>query len=162
DELAYQFAAHHFDLKYLIRAMTGSQAYQRTSARAADAPAGQDDARLFARMAQRGQSPEQLFDSVLQATGKLEGMSDYTNPLLAQNALRADFHNKFHNSADKRIATQATTLQALYLMNNRFIDDSMQRRGASLGLILTAADAVPLTRRIDELYLVSLSRKPRP
>jgi hypothetical protein len=161
DELAFQLAAHQFDLKYLIRAITGSQAYQRTSARATDAPDGQDDPRLFARMAQRGQSPEQLFDSLLEATGQLAGMSDSTNPLLGRNSLRTEFHTKFHNTVDKRIATQATTLQALYLMNNRFIDDAMQRKGASLDAIMHANDGVPMTRRIEELYLISLSRKPR-
>ena len=31
DELARQFAAHEFDLKFLIRAITASQAYQLTS-----------------------------------------------------------------------------------------------------------------------------------
>jgi hypothetical protein len=29
--LARQFVAHRFDLKYLLRALTGSRAYQRTS-----------------------------------------------------------------------------------------------------------------------------------
>ncbi len=45
DELAQQFIAHNFDLKYLIRTFVATQAYQRSSV--VDHP-GQDDPRLFA------------------------------------------------------------------------------------------------------------------
>ena len=38
DELARQFAAHNFDLKYLIRAITATRAYQLTSAPSDDEP----------------------------------------------------------------------------------------------------------------------------
>src|SRR5262249_27583586 len=66
-ELTRQFVAHKFDVKYLIRAITSSQAYQRTSA--VTDPAQSEQPRLFARMALRGMTPEQLFDSLAQATG---------------------------------------------------------------------------------------------
>jgi hypothetical protein len=64
DELARQFAAHRYDLKFLIRAIVASRAYQLTSTVAGGEPA---DERLFARMPLRGLSAEQLFDSIAEA-----------------------------------------------------------------------------------------------
>ncbi len=69
DELARQFAAHDFDVKFLIRAIAGSKAYQLTSA-APQSSAG--DPRLFNRMLVKGLASEQLFDSVALATGYRE------------------------------------------------------------------------------------------
>src|SRR5262249_47929951 len=69
DELARQFVAHRFDLKFLIRAITNSQTYQRTSA---VTHPGQEEPRRFARMSLRGLTAEQLFDSLAQATGYQE------------------------------------------------------------------------------------------
>ena len=66
DELAKAFADSSFDLKYLIRSLCRTRAYQRTSA---STTPGQDDPRLFARMAAKGLTGEQLFDSLILATG---------------------------------------------------------------------------------------------
>src|SRR5262249_9556219 len=60
-ELGQQFVAHNFDVKYLMRAIALSKAYQRTST---VTHPSQNDSRLFARMAVKGMSPEQLFDSL--------------------------------------------------------------------------------------------------
>jgi Protein of unknown function (DUF1553)/Protein of unknown function (DUF1549) len=158
DELAYQFAAHKFDLKYLIRAITASQAYQRTSARS---DPSQDDPRLFVRMAPRGLSPEQLFDSVLVATDYAASVPRPANREDERSNPRAEFVTKFANNADKRNQTQTSILQALYLMNSKFVAEALERPGGSLDAIAGAAAQVPLTRRIEELYLIALSRKPR-
>ena len=48
DELAADFAAHDFDLKYLIRGIVASQTYQRTSRKTHDS---QNEPQQFARMA---------------------------------------------------------------------------------------------------------------
>src|SRR5262249_28123005 len=66
DELSRQFAAHQFDFKFMIRALTASQAYQLTSS---TTHPSQEEPRLFARMSVKGLSPEQFFDSLAQATG---------------------------------------------------------------------------------------------
>jgi hypothetical protein len=160
EELAYQFAAHKFDLKYLIRAITGSQAYQLTSVQS---DPSQEDPRVFARMAVRGLSPEQLFDSVMMATG-------YRGPIQQPNVNRfafgqggdprSEFLAKFSNNKDKRTETQTSILQALYLMNSKFIADAVERKDGSLDTIASAGSQVPMNRRISELYIVTLSRKP--
>jgi hypothetical protein len=160
EELAYQFAAHKFDLKYLIRAITGSQAYQLTSVQT---DPSQEDPRVFGRIAVRGLSPEQLFDSVMMATG-------YRGPIQQPNVNRfafgqggdprSEFLAKFSNNKDKRTETQTSILQALYLMNSKFIADAVERKDGSLDTIASAGSQVPMNRRISELYIVTLSRKP--
>ena len=64
-DLASEFVAHKYDVKFLIRAITASETYQRASAFSHDS---QKNPRLFARMPLRGMSPEQLFDSLAVAT----------------------------------------------------------------------------------------------
>jgi hypothetical protein len=66
-DLSKQFAADGFDLKNLFRALCNTRTYQRTSKSAgakADVPA-----ELFARMAVKVLTPEQLFDSIVQVVG---------------------------------------------------------------------------------------------
>ncbi len=66
-DMSEQFAASGFDVKFLLRAICNSQAYQRSSKQTgnnAEAPP-----ELFARMAIRPLSPEQLYDSLAQVMG---------------------------------------------------------------------------------------------
>jgi hypothetical protein len=159
DELAYQFAAHKFDVKYLIRAITASQAYQLTSVQTHES---QEDPRAFARMAVRGLSPEQLYDSVVLAT---TCSTDNTPVIIGRgfggNNPRGEFIAKFGNNKDKRTETQTSILQALYLMNSKWMADVVERKGGNLDTIANAGPQVPMARRITELYIVTLSRKPR-
>src|SRR5262249_23754516 len=69
DLLAEQFAANGYDLKYLLKAIALTRAYQLTSKQT---HASQADPRLFGRMRARGLSPEQLYDSLVLATGAKE------------------------------------------------------------------------------------------
>ena len=66
DELAQQFAAHEFDVKYLMRAIVLSRPYQLSSAMSDPT---QGDRRLFARMFPRGLTPDQLMDCLQEANG---------------------------------------------------------------------------------------------
>ncbi|MBM4067479.1 MAG: DUF1549 domain-containing protein [Planctomycetes bacterium] len=65
--LSEQLKANDFDLRYLIRAICNSQAYQRTSK-----PAGnnKDDKELFSHAAVRVLTPEQLYDSLTSIVGQ--------------------------------------------------------------------------------------------
>jgi len=65
EELAKQFAQHKFDLKYLIRAIVSSRAYQATSIARNE---NSDELRLFARMPVRALSPEQIYESLAEVT----------------------------------------------------------------------------------------------
>lgn len=160
DELAAQFAAHKFDLKFLMRAIIGSRAYQLTSVQSHES---QEDPRLFARMAVRGPSPEQLFDSIQLATG----FRDSSGPAMGRggfgfqpNNPRAEFLARFTNN-DKRTERQTSILQALFLMNGKWLTQAVEHPGGCLDKIAGAGAHVPMSKRIKELYIISLSREPR-
>jgi hypothetical protein len=158
DELARQFAAHGYDLKFLIRAITASRTYQRTSA---VSHASQEDPRLFARMPLRGLSPEQLFDSLAEATEYSGGPS--ANPqgfFAATQSARRQFLARFPDQ-DRKTDYQTSILQALYLMNNEFVADrtSLDKNRT---LATLAEQRTSTARKVESLYLVVLSRKPRP
>jgi hypothetical protein len=156
DELAREFVAHQFDLKFLIRALTASKTYQLTST---TTDATQDNPRLFVRMPVKGLSGEQLFDSIAQATGYRrdpnEGRAFFGNP-----TPRSEFVAKFA-SQDQRTETQTSILQALSLMNGKFVADATSLdRSTTLAAVIEAPFLEP-AQKIETLYLATLSRKPR-
>jgi hypothetical protein len=154
DELACQFVAHDFDLKFLIRSITLSRAYQRSSART---DPRQDEPRLFARAATRPLTAEQLYDSLLLATGYRPAPAGTTN------ASRAEFLAPFDDPDSQAADVQTSVQQALMMMNGNFIGEATRpARSSTVATVIDSRRPRPLARRIEDLYLVTLSRKPRP
>lgn len=148
DELAKAFADADFDLRFLVRAICRSQAYRRTSART---DSTQDDPRLFARMATKGLTGEQLYDSLLRATGQKDGGG--------RRSARSEFLSRF--AASGKPADPETSIpQALALMNGKFVADATTA-GRSPTLI-AAAETPTLTtaERVEVLYVAALGRLP--
>jgi hypothetical protein len=159
DELARSFAAHNFDLRFLARAITASQTYQRTSA---VTDPSHKDTKLFARMPLRGLTPEQLFDSLAVATEFRDPTP--ADPLVGlrggQQSPRAQFVAKFPGQ-QQPTDYQTSILQALYLMNSEFVADrTSPQKNRTLATL--SAQKTDTARKIESLYLVVLSRKPRP
>jgi hypothetical protein len=159
DDLAKSLTTHDFDLKFLMRAITASQTYQRTSAQTHK---DQGDPRLFARMNVKGLTADMVFDSLAMAIG-------YRDPtpanqrrvnLLGAGTPRSDLTAKFNNSGEKRTETETSILQALSLMNGQVVADatSLDRSETLAGLV----DSPFLTNaeRIETLFLATLSRMP--
>ncbi len=46
-------------------------------------------------------------------------------------------------------------------MNSQWMSDAVEK-GKNLATIANAGGHVPMTRRIDELYIITVSRKPKP
>jgi hypothetical protein len=164
DELAQSFIASGFDLKFLIRSIVLTDAYGRASV--AQSEESRLDIQMFARMPVRGMMPEQLFDSLCEATNYQDNPFNKNNPYAPQqigqqlNTARAQFLAKF-TSQDKRIETQTSILQALYLMNGKFLNERCQLdSNVSLRTIATANTST--VQRVETLYLMALSRLPRP
>jgi hypothetical protein len=155
DELAHQFAAHDFDVKYLVRAITGSQTYQRTSRQTHPSQA---KPRRFARAAVRGLTPDQLYDSLVLATGY--------HPAPAKgraSSARAEFLAPFDDPNSQPADFQASIQQALMMMNGKLTEEAINSpKGTTAAAVIENKRERPLERRIEELYLVTLSRKPRP
>jgi hypothetical protein len=156
EELTRAFVEHKFDVKFMIRAITSTQAYQLSSA--ATDPS-QKDARQFARMTVKGMSGEQLFDSLAEATGVAEQVGN-RGPNGMMEA-RGEFLAKFGTATGKRTEYQTSILQALSLMNGRVIAGATSLDRGRLGAV-SDAPFWSTSRRIEELYLSTLARKPRP
>jgi hypothetical protein len=157
DDLAREFASHEFDLKFLVRAITLTKAYQLTSA---VSDVSQDDPRLFARMAVKGLTPEQLYDTVVQATG-FRDPTPANQRLYDVQSTRAIFLAKF--SAQEKATEYHTSIpQALALMNSQLIADvTSLQRSETLGAV-AEAPFLDAGGKVEALYLAALARKPRP
>ncbi|HEX4150296.1 MAG TPA: DUF1549 and DUF1553 domain-containing protein [Pirellulales bacterium] len=158
DELGRALAEQGFDLKFLIRAVVSSQAYQRTSRRS---EVGREDPALFARMALKALSAEQVLASLHQATGlpqpaELEVRANIDPSEVA----RGDLLDAFGDDTQPVTQRQSTILQALAMMNGIFISRGVDlERRRMLSAVLDDPSATN-TDRLDTLYLATLSRFP--
>ena len=122
DELARQFAAHEFDLKFLIRAITAEQDLPAHQRRRRPEPGRPAPVRPHAG---QGADAEQLFDSLVEATGYRERRRPTPRASSrGQLAARPSSSRKFANRSDKRTEYQTSILQALTLMNGKFVADA--------------------------------------
>jgi hypothetical protein len=152
DELTEQFKANGFDLKYLCRAICLSETYQRTSKPVAGH--AKDD-KLFSRMLIKVLTPEQLFDSLVVATGMPGNRSPQGKPI---NNPRAEFVSYFRSEeeSDPTIYSRGIP-QALRLMNSgQFLGPRSEVFVAKQIVELGSTPA----QAVDRIYLRVLSRRP--
>jgi hypothetical protein len=160
DDMARAFAAHRFDLRFVIRAITASQTYGLSSVTSGP---GQDDPRLFARGAVRGLTAEQLYDSLAVVTGKGAPLDRPPGRPVAFDAgfgQRADFVARFANR-DRPIDASTSILQALHLMNGKPVADATSLEGNRHLRALAEAQGRTTAQRVEELFLLTLARRPR-
>ncbi|MBS0208189.1 MAG: DUF1553 domain-containing protein [Planctomycetes bacterium] len=143
DELAQAFVASGYDLKFLIRAIVSSQAYQRTS-RQTDS--SQQEPALFARMVLRGLTPEQLFASLAVATGCGEE---------SRGAIKTRF-----SSLERPNEMETSILQSLAVMNGQLASTVTSPSESKTLAAVIDAPFLDLNAKIETLYLATLSRQP--
>ena len=159
DELARRFVESGFNGPLLLRAIAASRAYQLTSA---GPPERSDDPRLFARMAVKGMSGEQWYDSLAQAIGLPPEPVNRNARAVNPAAPRAAFLEKFASRDDRAIDRPTSILQALTLMHGPLVVEGTDpKRGATLGAI-AEAPFLDIRGRVEVLYLAALTRPPRP
>jgi hypothetical protein len=161
DALASEFVVHDFDMKFLIRAITASRTYQLSSA---SKDKSQADPALFARMSLRGLTGEQLFDSLVMATGYRDtvGGNDILSAITGGNqSARTEFLAKFNNTTERSTKVQKSILQALALMNGKVTADATTLERSETLAAIVDAPFLTTADRIDTLYLATLSRKPQ-
>jgi len=157
DELTREFVAHKFDLKFLMRVVVGTKAYQRTSRQTHPSQA---DPRAFGRMPVRALSAEQLFDSLVEATGyqpPAENTSAY--PIGPVTSPRATFLSKFQSHPDQPLTTSTSIQQALFLMNGQLTATAGGLEGER-NLSAVAGGKGEVADKVSDLFLLVLSRKP--
>jgi hypothetical protein len=146
DELAGQYRAHGYNLKFLIRVLTATQAYNLSSVAN---PAGSTTP-MFTSMPVRGLSPGQLFDSLTQATGAEAGDA------------RARFLELFASRAEQPVEAETTIIQALTMMNGSYVDGATNPVTSQVLGAIVKAPFLDTPGRIETLYLATLTRRPRP
>lgn len=159
-ELSEQFVASGFDVKYVIRAICNSQAYQRSSKPASGNREGGTE--LFARMAVKVMTPEQMFDSLVRVLGNVPAPANRARrPTAAAARLRnitpRMLFVAFFKGEDNADPTeyQAGIPQVLRLMNAPMLNNA-----SMLAPLLKAGK--PPGQIIEHLYLAALSRRPTP
>ncbi|HEX5269478.1 MAG TPA: DUF1549 and DUF1553 domain-containing protein [Gemmataceae bacterium] len=158
DELAKEFAAHDFDMKFLVRAITLSKTYQLTSAQT---DPSQEDVRLLTRMPVKGMTAEQLFDSLSAATGYSEPRFQDSPFVFRGNTPRTEFLTKFA-SQDKKTETTTSILQALSLMNGKLVADATNVERSITLAGVADAPFLDSAGKVETLFLATLSREPKP
>lgn len=158
DELATAFVDSGYDLKFLLRALTSTEAYQLTSA---ITDVTQEPSQRFARMSLKGLSPEQLFDSVCEATGHFERNRRDQAFAINDDRPRNEFLEAFNNETDPLTERPTTILQSLAMMNGHFLTDTTNPEKGTLAAAINLPD-IKNEERIEILYLAALGRQPRP
>jgi hypothetical protein len=156
DELARQFAEHGFDFKFLLRAITLSKTYQQSSVSPGER---KPEARLFASMPVKGLSPEQIFDSLIQATGNRDNQRGNQRRFSGGGSPRSMFLQKFA-AQEKRTEYQTSIPQALALMNHPLVANATHpEKGETLAAIANAP-FLDTAGKVEALYFAALSRQP--
>jgi hypothetical protein len=169
DHLAREFVAAGYDCKQLIRWVCLSDAYQRTSrfGKSGEKSNEKDnpetgESPLFSRVYVKGMTAEQLYDSLLLATG-----ADKT-PLATNDHDRRrhewlqQFVHEFQTDEnDEAITFESSITQALLLMNSDLTQHAVSLdRGTFLDKLTNSRDAE--AEKIKRLCLATLTRYPTP
>lgn len=153
DLLAEDFTKSDYDLKQLIRVITGTKAYQLSSGWIEE---GDERQQEFARMRVRPMTVDQLFDTLSQATGYYEpfveqGMFSETPRRRIQQVFQSE-------SAEGEART--SILQALALMNGEFVSEAVNiERSQTLAAIIEAP-FLDQDAKVRGFYLATLTRVP--
>jgi hypothetical protein len=168
DALARDFVKSGYDMKHLLRTIFRSRAYQLS---ATPAPANRADASntYHARYTRKRLTAEQLADAIDFATGtreKYPGLPLGTRAIqLPDTRVRSFLLDVFGRPARQitcecERTSQPNIAQALHLLNSDFLERKIESPAGRLAQLFKAK--TPPKALVDELYLVTLSRLPRP
>jgi hypothetical protein len=162
DLLADEFVEHQFDIKWLLRELALSRAYQRSSV----LPAGLEREPLpekYVVAIEKPLSTEQLLWSVLQATGewpRFQAPTEGTakpNPQLEE--LRKRFVAAFANPPrDPEVEFAPSVKAALFLSHDARVLDLLKPKDGNLAAQLLAES--DHAKRCELLFITVLSRTP--
>jgi hypothetical protein len=170
--LASQFIANKFDLRWLMRNIVNSQAYQLSARYPGTYNAAWDS--LYARHLVRRLWSEEIHDAIAQssnivpnytlATGdKVTWAMQFPEPLNTPSAGNAvtPFLDAFlrGNRDDEVRSGDGSISQALDLMNDNFVMSRIKSNGPSTSLLVQSLN-LPNDQLVNKLYMAVLSRPP--
>ena len=156
DHLARELAAHQFDMRWLLKEIALSQAYQRSGVAADGSDATPPQSYRIALEKQL--SSEQMLASLRQAIGD-------SKPLVIDSTDKqwTDWQTRFDKALanpprEPEVGHNPTVKAALFLMNDAIVLGWIKPEGENLAARLNKeTDA---TKVADELYISVLSRQP--
>jgi hypothetical protein len=168
DALAKDLVAHKYDLKHLLRTILTSRAYQLSASRT---PGNEADAAnvYYARYTVKRLTAEELADALDAVTGTREkyvGLPPGTRAIqLPDTKVRSFLLDVFGRPARQitcecERTSQPNIAQALHLLNGDFLNRKIADPAGRVETLLKAKTPVP--PMVEELYLATLSRPPRP
>ncbi|MGF1582185.1 MAG: DUF1549 domain-containing protein [Gemmataceae bacterium] len=161
DTLAKAFIDSDYDIKFMVRAIVHTKAYQRSTQNQSEGPI---QLALFARMPVRMLTAEQMYDSIITATSPGYIRSDVQtmvapfNPYQPIQSPRFRFLLKFPEQKDFA-KNQTSILQALHMMNGQWLANRVDGKTNKAILDLVRSN-VSLERKIQSFYMMILSRLP--
>lgn len=160
ETLASFFVIYDYDLRYFIRMILNTEAYQRSSA---TNESNKDDDTFYSHAYIKPLDPEQFFYSMLQATG-FERLQNRRDPGDLER-MKREYLQRFifllDNGENEEIeAFNGTVPQALMMINGPMVNDSAdtKARGSFLNYILDKWRDP--SDRLEQIYLNVLSRRP--
>ena len=164
DRLSAEFAKSEYDVKQLIRWITGTEAYGLTSQfnddnRVDDPAAG--EVPLFSHMYVKSMQAEQLYDSLIVASSAHKsGKGGWEAQEQQRNRWMQQFVVAFDNDENDEATTfNGTIPQALMMMNSELIEKAVSVERGSF-LFETFSSSSNETQKLQDLYMAALSRKP--
>ena len=160
DEVAKKFKHYGYDLKKLIRWIANSHAYHLSHVgnKTNDKPETEG---LFSRMPLKSLAPEQMFESLMVATGSAQSETRDN-----RRALREQWLNKlvsnFGDDEGNEVNFNGTVVQALLMMNGREINEAITRKEKGTVALAVAKSKGKPQQVINDLFLATLNRPAKP
>jgi len=162
DALATDFTSHDFDLRRLIRVICASRLYQLACRQPTQARSASEGSDLWSHYPMKQLEVEVLLEAVLQATGSAEHLSALSsrNLELIRSAFARQFVTQISNDDASETTSFDETIPRALLMLNGPVFCGTTRMSDGLALKVAYAKANDDRDRIDQLYLLTLSRLP--
>lgn len=166
DALARDFVEHRFDMKHIFRVILNSQVYQLSSE---PTPDNRHDRQNYARYYGRRLVSEVFLDAVDQATGTRTRFNGVSSQARAVDLPHEGFGSYFLDTFDRprRVtscecerSSGASLAQVLLLANSDEIENKLAAGDGRVARLVT--DKLPAAASVEELYLATLGRLPRP
>ncbi len=168
DALAQDLVAHQYSLKHLLKTIVLSKAYQRKSD-VISGNASDVENKYYTRYQIKRLTAEQLADAIDYVTGTIEkypGLPLGTRAIqLPDSGVRSYLLDVFGRPARQLVCECERTMtpniaQALQLMNGDLINSKISRADSRIDRLFK--NKRELHGIVEELYLVSLGRPPKP
>lgn len=166
DALAKELVSNGYDVKKLLRQIMTSETYQLSSN---PTPENRQDEVFYTKYAVKRMAAEELLDAVNFATGTTEKFPNLPAGMRAVQLPDPNVQNYFLDTFGRpprqitcecERSAEPNMAQALHLMNSDFVQNKVASGSGRVAKLLAAKKSDE--EIVEELYLVTLSRQPRP